>query len=212
MRRTLPIVLLFLCLLECWLLYAGLSGTRATALTDLRAVWNMSGLPTWVALLWPVSIMLCGVLPRPSAVPSHRIVIALAVLGTTYSFVRDLNGWLWSNRAQVEQIEQVNQLAGENGTVLDGFSGSGALRPHTYYYWWINRYSRALMPPNAEEQILEILKQNPPAVILNDEDLQALPQIQQTIQQHYRPTNHAPIWIRQKPREPTRSIPSAVGR
>jgi hypothetical protein len=129
----------------------------------------------------------------------HRAAVtALALFGFWYAGARHLDAWFWSNSEQVAAIEAVNRKVPPDGTVLDGFTGYGALRRHAWYYWWLNDYSFALV---AREQ-LEIELNNqlidaPPDVILFDENLQRLPaDLTDWIRANYRPDGPAPIWVR----------------
>src|SRR5207248_2112456 len=75
-------------------------------------------------------------------------VLLVAGLGMGYGILRDVDLVFWSNREQVAAIEAVNRQIPPDRRVLDGFTGYGALRPHAWYFWWINEYSLALIAEN----------------------------------------------------------------
>src|SRR5262249_3768260 len=70
----------------------------------------------------------------------------LAAAGGWYGSLRIANAFQWSNVSQVHAVETVNRLAAPGGSVLDGFTGYGCLRPHSLYYWWLNEHSLSLLP------------------------------------------------------------------
>jgi hypothetical protein len=81
-------------------------------------------------------------------------------------------------------------------TVFDGFTGLGAFRRHAYYYWWLNRYSLALMTPDERgPELIAALGKNPPAVICIDENTMPLLQPHQTwLSQNYRLLDNPPVF------------------
>lgn len=127
---------------------------------------------------------------------THSAIALLAALGTCYAAARNVDRLCWSNAEQVAAIAAVNAQVPADQTVLDGFTGYAALRPHAYYYWWINGYSLALMSPaDRETKLLEHLKANPPAAVLLDHDLQLLPQpVIEWIKSRYHPVAPPPLW------------------
>ena len=98
-------------------------------------------------------------------------------------------------------IESVNRHVPPDGRVLDGFTGYGALRPHAWYYWWINEYSLALVSPRDREAgLLHVLEDSPPAAVLFDSNLELLPRhVIDWIEAHYAPSDPSVLWL---PREP----------
>lgn len=124
-------------------------------------------------------------------------VLLLAGLGMAYGGLRDADAALWSNRDQVAAIEKVNSRVAADERILDGFTGYGALRPHAWYYWWINEYSLALIPePVRNEQLLKHLEESPPAAVLFDSHLALLPEpVLDWIALHYEPAEPAVLWL-----------------
>jgi hypothetical protein len=127
-------------------------------------------------------------------------VAAAVAIGFSYAALRNTNGLLGSNQPQVEAIAQVQQLVGPEETVLDGFSGLGTFRRHAWYYWWVNRYSLALMSPvERGPALLETLGRSPPELVILDEHLRLLPEeVIAWIEQHYRPIA-PPLCVRIEP-------------
>ena len=189
---------LLVCGLECKLLFDGIRGTQASGLSHLRTLWNAWHFPAGAVLILPLGLLAwCGSLWRTSATRSW-VLLPLAILGMSYALARDANSWLWANRAQVALIERVNSLATTQDTVLDGFTGYGALRPHANYFWWINRYSLALMTDADKSRLLTLVRDHPPSVVLYDRELKSWPELRASIEADYVPTVEPPIWIRRR--------------
>jgi hypothetical protein len=134
-----------------------------------------------------------------AAAREHRTAAALLVAGSGmgYGVLRDIDRALWSNRDQVAAIEAVNRQVPREGRVLDGFTGYGVLRPHEWYYWWINEYSLALVPDEElRTGLLSRLQQNPPAAVLFDRNLTQLPDnVRDWIHENYRAAEPAVLWL-----------------
>jgi hypothetical protein len=162
-----------------------------------------------------------GALPRVTALPSANFAILpglgmltgaaavlaikrrwgcagmiICLLGMNYGLLRNLDYALWSNRGQVAAIEAVQQQIGPDEKVLDGFTGLAALRPHAWYYWWINPYSLALVSQHERETALrEHLEVNPPAAVLFDQNVELLPQsVVAWIRENYEPAQPPRLW------------------
>ncbi len=189
---------LLTCGLECKLLFDGLQGTQVSALSHLRSLWNYWNLPASSILILPIGLFVGSLCPFKSTNCARWSIFPLAILGMNYAIARDANSWLWSNRSQVVLIERVNSLVSMDETVLDGFAGYGALRPHANYFWWINRYSLALMSAEDKAQLLRNFRDHPPAVVLYDRELRSWPAIRPLVEGTLWPTPEPPIWIRRK--------------
>ncbi len=188
-----------------------------------------AGLAAIQSVLWQRSYSagLGGALPRLSEVGSANalilLVLAMAMcaivisawqrwwsavaslicgLGMTYGILRNIDVALWSNRDQVATIEEVNRQIPVEGRVLDGFTGFAALRPHAWYYWWINEYSLALVPERERSAGLrEQLERYPPAGILFDRNVGLLPpDVVAWIREHYESAEPKPLWLRKPER------------
>jgi len=131
-------------------------------------------------------------------------IALLAAMGMFYGVVRQADLIeSWPNDGQQFIIADLYRQVAPDETVLDGFTGYAALRPHAYYYWWINAYSLALMSPaDREPRLLEHLKAHPPAAVLYDGDLRLLPQsVLDWIDANYHesPSSRNVIWLRNQP-------------
>lgn len=126
------------------------------------------------------------------------LVGLLAAIGMVHGILRDIDSALWSNRDQVDAVAALHVQVAPDETVLDGFTGYGALRPHAWYYWWINDYSLALMTDAQRgPKLLEHLQSAPPAAVLLDHDLERLPEaVTDWIRDHYDPVEPWPIYLR----------------
>jgi Dolichyl-phosphate-mannose-protein mannosyltransferase len=139
---------------------------RLTALSTMAWI-----VPAAIVTLTGTILLLCG---------TRRFLAArslLCLFGMTYGALRLADLSLWSNATQVAAIAQVHERIPENRPILDGFSGLGALRPHAWYYWWINDYSLGLIDESElQHKHLLRLQSAPPAGVLFDEQIAKLPQ------------------------------------
>lgn len=128
---------------------------------------------------------------------STAAVLLAAGSGMGYGALRDIDTALWSNRGQVASIEAVNRQVPPDGRILDGFTGYGVLRPHEWYYWWINEYSLSLVPDRElRTGLLAQLQQNPPAAVLFDQNLERLPEnVLDWIHANYQPAQPDILWM-----------------
>ncbi len=149
-----------------------------------------------VLVLLALAIALAGVVVAAYRRQGEAILL-LAGLGMGYGMLRNVDIALWSNADQVAAINAVNRHVSPNGRVLDGFTGYGALRPHAWYYWWINEYSLALVPEEEREvQLLKLLEESPPTAVLFDSNVARLPpRVRDWICAHYRPGKPAVLWL-----------------
>ena len=124
-------------------------------------------------------------------------VLLVAGSGMGYGVLRDIDTVLWSNRDQVAVIDAVDRQVPVDGRILDGFTGYGVLRPHEWYYWWVNDYSLALVPDEElRTGLLARLKKDPPAAVLFDRNLGRLPEnVLDWIRENYRPADPAVLWL-----------------
>lgn len=129
--------------------------------------------------------------------PSARLSKLLLALTLSLGLARHANLLAWHNQPQVAAIEALHARVPPTKSVLDGFTGWGALRPHAYYHWWLNPFSLALIPPGQlEADLLNLFRNNPPAALLDDAELQRLPPaIRAEIETRYQSTPPAPLRI-----------------
>lgn len=181
---------------------------------SLPHLTSTPGLGTTGVLLLLSLVLLAGLagLWRATRRKNMPTVVAiLAGFGILHGLFRNIDFALWPNQRQIAAVDSVRRAVGADETVLDGFSGFGALQRHAYYYWWINEYSLALMTPEDREgRLLARLEQSPPAAVIFDRNLQRLPPpVTDWIREHYQPVEVPPqgdpewLWLR-RDREPTR--------
>jgi hypothetical protein len=178
-------------------------GSRALELGTKGAVPNLSELlrqgttqpalaPSAILLAAGAALWWCGLRRWPA------VVGIVASLGMFHAVLRDFDAALWSNKEQVRRMDVLEHRVGPDETVLDGYSGYGALRQHTYYFWWINDYSLALMSPaERDAKLLAALQAAPPAAVLFDRDLARLPDsVTDWIESHYQPSaDESWLWL-----------------
>lgn len=150
-----------------------------------------------VLVLLALGIALVSVVVAARREKWEAALLLLAGLGMGYAALRNVDSALWSNRDQVAAIEAVNRQVPPEGRVLDGFTGYAVLRPHAWYFWWINPYSLALVPEqDLEVRLLIRLEESPPAAVLFDQNVELLPRhVLDWIQIHYEPGEPAVLWL-----------------
>ncbi|MEN6406786.1 MAG: glycosyltransferase family 39 protein [Thermoguttaceae bacterium] len=170
-------------------------------------------LPHWFARAggagFQISIVVMLVLAIAAVVCCRRDCRAAAVfcavaLGFGYAGLRDADAVCWSNHRQRAAVALVNRLVPPDETVFDGFTGFGVFRRHAYYYWWLNRYSLAMMTPDQRDrQLLTCLENDPPRVVCLDENVLALPApVLRWIAENYDPAT-PPIYLRKTTKRPS---------
>ena len=162
------------------------------ALPQLTAVDSFNALVLLALAVAIVAIAVAAVRRQGTAA-----VLLIAGSGMGYGVLRNVDIALWSNRAQIATIAAVNRQIPPEGRVLDGFTGFGVLRPHEWYYWWINEYSLALVPDEELQiSLLTRLQQNPPAAVLFDRNLERLPEnVLVWIRANYDPAEPPMLWL-----------------
>jgi hypothetical protein len=200
---------------SCLLIVQTALGWRALNLNQEGALPNLSavlGQPALPAVLLPLGLSAAAAFTAVWFAVRYRwgaVVSVLAALGMFHGILRDIDRALWSNELQVAAVETLHRHVGPKGTVLDGFTGYGALRPHAYYYWWINDYSLALMDAEEREgRLLTNLQRMPPAAVLFDRHLERLPgSVTAWIRERYEPLDgDSWLWL---PRESEQPAPAS---
>ncbi len=185
------------------LILVGVPFWRRASLVGFQ--WGFSHLASQITGSLPLLVALAAaafvvaVMARRGKIEPAMLLVA--ALGMSYGARRNVETARWSNAEQVAAIESVNRHVPPDGRILDGFTGYGALRPHAWYYWWINQYSLALVSPyDREVGLLKVLVASPPAAVLVDENFERLPrQVRDWIEARYEPSDPAVLWL---PREP----------
>lgn len=147
--------------------------------THLRPFFD--GFPNWQRIVYsnldaicltllPVGTLVWLVLRQKGAVILW-LVLLLPGIGRAV-----IPHWYWpTNRSQFEELAVIDKAVAPDEKVLDGFSGLGCLRPHAYYYWWINQHSIPLMKQErALEPLRQIILAGEPALIILDPNLDHL--------------------------------------
>lgn len=118
---------------------------------------------------------------------SRAVVLLLAFALPSVSRVLIPNVY-WSNRPQIAELRRVQQMVPVGETIVDGFTGLGALRPHADYWWWINEHTIPMMRAEGDDQRLTMLVvEGKPALILYDHYLRDLGSLDPFLDRHYRP-------------------------
>jgi hypothetical protein len=171
---------------------------RAFSAGSAGALPHLTGRePSNAALMLALGMALLAVAACAQRKKWEAAVVLLAGLGSGYGALRNIDRSRWSNAAQVAAIGAVNRQVPSDGRVFDGFTGYGALRPHAWYYWWINEYSVALISEEERSvRLLELLEKCPPAAVLFDANVELLPfSVQDWTREHYEPAEPPILWL-----------------
>lgn len=81
----------------------------------------------------------------------------------------------WPNRDQIAVLEFVQKAVPSDQTILDGFTGFGAFRPHAWYWFWVNEHTLAMIRSAKEADVpSRLARQGKPALIIVDASLAEL--------------------------------------
>jgi hypothetical protein len=146
-------------------------GTRAgpvfeEVLNELAAfLGTPAGLASTAALLASAVVavgLYCGGARRVAAL----LWLAAALAGAAPFLALQFR---WSHREQTHTIERLMRATEPDDRFLDGYTGYGALRPHAFFYFWINHHSWPLVPPEARVAgLLRVLDDPRTRVLLLD--------------------------------------------
>jgi hypothetical protein len=100
---------------------------------------------------------------------------------------------------QLARLRLVQELTSPRDTVLDGFTGAGAFRPHAYYWFFLHDEIRALLGDAERDGLKRGLRDGDiaPAIVLFDSDLQELsPEVKSFVEENYEPAGDPLVWRR----------------
>jgi hypothetical protein len=168
-----------------WLI--SLAGGR---FADDLAPWLTSGRPALYSWLDKLSFSLFAV-GALIALARRRVGLAVMWLAMLLPALgRDaVFHVFWHRAGQMRQLAVVHELVPRDEMVLDGYTGYGCLRPHAFYWWWINHHSIPLIErERALPALRETLATGKPALVIQDANLRSLePVIGETLRTRYRP-------------------------
>jgi hypothetical protein len=162
---------------------AGCSATTAALvvrswITDLPFVWVplLGGLLCVAMLLYIFQFNRLGLV----------FALIISLLGTLpYHAVQF---WHWRHQEQTRHIQQLMAVTDPDDAFFDGFTGYGALRPHAFYYFWINHHSWPMISVSERTAgIIGALQSPRTRVLLFDQQLakHLSPDVLQVIEQLY---------------------------
>ena len=100
---------------------------------------------------------------------------------------------------QLARLRLVQGLTSPSDTVLDGFTGAGAFRPHAYYWFFLHDEIRALLGDVERDGLRRALRDGEiaPALVLFDFDVQELsPEVKSFVEENYEPAGDPLVWRR----------------
>ena len=103
-------------------------------------------------------------LARPLA--AFTLLTAVGLAAAPYLWIQ----FRWSHKQETELIQRLMRATTPDDQFFDSFTGWGALRPHAFFYFWINRHSWPLIPDDEKRSgVLEALSDDRTRVVLYDE-------------------------------------------
>lgn len=102
------------------------------------------------------------------------------------------------NRDQLNKIQFILENTTPQDTVLNGGSDVGVFRDHVYYYYFLREdIKKTIDPKKLSNDIIDILQNKKPKIIIRIEDIQPLSlEIQNYIKKHYKFTGIKDIYMR----------------
>ncbi len=147
-------------------------------------------LPHWsnIAILLGTAAAILLLMARYGALAAAALTLADFVAATPFLKPQY---FAWSNRQQLDAIAKLLELTRPDDRILDGFTGYGALRPHAFYYFWINQHSWPLIPEAQKtDGLLRAIEDPRTRLVLFDKYLNKyMPfAVKQALKKHFRPT------------------------
>jgi hypothetical protein len=139
--------------------------------------------------------------------PRARVAAVVAVVAVVVAFsvrpLRIMAGILQPGHTKVQdQLDRLRYMVANTDprdTVLDGFSGLGAFRPHAYFYYFLHDEIRTLLAGRALGRLLAELRDGTvaPDFVVADRDVLGLPaEVVAFLRDNYVPSGMAPLWVR----------------
>jgi hypothetical protein len=159
-------------------LLAALVGSAvAAACTAIAPYW------TAVILVTAAVVALAGIFGRP------RLILPALLASLVWGAAPLLQAqFRWSHEEQSRRFAGLLRGTTEEDRFFDGFSGYGALRPHAFRFFWINRHTWPLVP-EAERSagVMRALSDPRTRVVLYDRHLRKLlpPDVRRYIEEHF---------------------------
>lgn len=143
-----------------WLLGGGLVAAAVGLMRSaVRAGWSWRGRNVQLAARAPV------------------LVLVLAGLAGAVPFLWLHFLWKPIHDQQARQIVRLTDATSADDRFFDGFTGYGALRPHAFFYYWINHHSWPMIPEREKtDGVMRALGDPATRVVLFDKNLRLLPE------------------------------------
>lgn len=122
----------------------------------------------WLA----IALFACAILLRSW----RACAIALGVLLFLPALARVAIPHLyWPNTDQIAVMQFVEKVVPADQSVLDGFTGYGALRPHAWYWYWVNEHTLAMIQAARQTSVpTQLVREGIPALVIVDASLATL--------------------------------------
>lgn len=152
-------------------LLVGLAASAAALVLGSSFSPFSAGWSAVIAVACAASILI-GVVARRLAVIG---LLAATLAAAAPSLATQFGPWSAIQRGQRQRIERLMQATGPDDRIFDGFTGYAALRPHAFFYYWINDHSWPMLSDAERDSgVLEALADPRTRVVLYDQYLRRL--------------------------------------
>jgi len=115
-----------------------------------------------------------------------------------YPFNQLLTHTRVTNEPKLKEIRYILENTTPDDTVLDGWTGSGVLRDHAYYYYFLHHGVRLMMTEKERSQdVVNALREKKTKIVIYDGNVKSLsPLVKEYIEANYKPAGIGVIYIR----------------
>jgi len=103
------------------------------------------------------------------------------------------------NGEQLDRLSYVLRNTAPDAGCLDGWTGMGVFRPHSWFFWFLHDEIAQLIPYDDRIDFEESVRSGavkPAMIFVDDHLLEVLPEIMGSLRQDYEPTPKMGIWRR----------------
>jgi len=184
----------------CWSVFAGIILFSIVAVGIKPSIGQsmIRNWPTGVLLLWVLGAGLIVILIKLRTNPYKTLVLMLIMM-TVHPIIQ-ING-LFDNRNDEQKLvyRHVMEITEPTDIVFDGWPGRAWFRPHAWYYFFLHREMRYMIPEEEKQQLFEDLKSGKiaPTLVVLDKNVAALsPTVTAWFKVNYVHTGTDNVWRR----------------
>jgi hypothetical protein len=126
-----------------------------------------------------------------------RLQYALLLSVLAVPIARVVGRTLWRDTEVRRDFEYLMANTAPDDTVLTGWSTATMFRPHAYEHFFLHSGVLAVLTEAQRgEDVLAILRERPPRVVVRDAGTRALsPEVNRFIDEHYAPSGVGDLWL-----------------